>query len=126
MTKSQTIRQRAGFTLIEIMLVVVIIGILAAVAVPKLGQNLKKAQISASRGTIKALDSSIDSYMLDHSAKLPASLQELIPYLKNAKTVPKDGWGKDFSYTPNQSDGSYEIRSAGPDEAMGTEDDITN
>ena len=126
MTKAPTIRKRAGFTLIEIMLVVVIIGILAAVAVPKLGQNLRKAQISATRGTIKALDSSIDSYMLDHSAKLPASLTELIPYLKNAKGVPKDGWGMDFAYTPNQSDGSYTIISAGPDNVMGNEDDITN
>ena len=119
-------RRRSGFTLIEIMLVVVIIGILAAVAVPKLGQNLAKAQINATRGTIKALDSSIDSYMLDHSAKLPPALQDLIPYIKNAKTVPKDSWGVDFQYTPNQTDGSYGIRSAGPDGVMGNEDDITN
>lgn len=119
-------RRCAGFTLIEIMLVVVIIGILAAVAVPKLGKNLAKAQINATRGTIKALDTSIDSYMLDHSAKLPASLQELVPYLKNAKGLPKDGWGLDFNYTPNHSDGSYTITSAGPDGVMGNEDDITN
>jgi prepilin-type N-terminal cleavage/methylation domain-containing protein len=119
-------RNRGGFTLIEIMLVVVIIGILAAVAVPRLGSNLAKAQINATRGTIKSIDTSIDSYMLEHSAKLPPSLTDIMPYLKNAKTVPKDGWGMDFAYTPNHSDGSYKIASAGPDNVMGTEDDVTN
>ncbi len=123
---NQTPRRRSGFTLIEIMLVVVIIGILAAVAVPKLGHNLGKAQINATRGTISAMDTAIDSYMLDHSAKLPPSLQDLLPYLKNAKSLPKDGWGKDFTYTPNQTDGSYSIVSGGPDEVMGSADDITN
>ena len=119
-------KKQSGFTLIELMIVVVIIGILAAVAVPKIGGNLKKAQVNATRGTIRTFDSSIDSFMLDHSAKLPNSLQELIPYLKNAKTVPKDSFGMDFTYMPNHSDGSYEIRSAGPDNVMGNEDDITN
>ncbi len=118
--------RRSGFTLIEIMLVVVIIGILAAVAVPKLTQNLAKAQINATRGTISSLDTAVDSYMLDHSAKLPASLQDLIPYLKNARSMPKDGWGQEFAYTPNQSDGSYKIASPGPDNIMGNEDDVTN
>lgn len=122
----QSSRRRSGFTLIEIMLVVVIIGILAAVAVPKLTHNLSKAQINATRGTISALDTAIDSYMLDHSAKLPPSMQDLLPYLKNAKGLPKDGWGKDFTYTPNNTDGSYSIASAGPDEVMGSADDITN
>ena len=118
--------RKAGFTLIEVMLVVVIIGILAAVAVPKIGGNLKKAQVNATRGTIKTLDSSIDSFMLDHNAKLPNALQDLIPYIKNAKGVPQDAFGTAFSYTPNHTDGSYEIRSAGPDGVMGNEDDITN
>jgi general secretion pathway protein G len=124
--KAHSSRRRSGFTLIEIMLVVVIIGILAAVAVPKLGHNLAKAQINATRGTIAALDTAIDSYMLDHSAKLPPSLQDLLPYLKNAKTLPKDGWGKEFAYTPNNADGNYSIASGGPDEVMGSADDITN
>ena len=75
--------RKAGFTLIEIMLVVVIIGILAAVAVPKIGGNLKKAQVNATRGTIKSLDSWIDSFMLIHNATLSNALPAQNPNINN-------------------------------------------
>jgi general secretion pathway protein G len=108
------------------MLVVVIIGMLAAIAVPNIAKRLDVAQVNTTRGTIKALDSAVDGFMLDHSAKLPNSLQELLPYLKNAQSVPKDAYGNDLSYTPNHSDGSYKIVSPGKDNSLGTADDITN
>ncbi len=119
-------RSRAGFTLIEIMLVVVIIGLLAAVVTPRLMGNLAKGQIAATRASIKNLETAIDQYQLDHSGRLPNSLQEILPYLRNQKSVPKDSWGMEFSYTPNHADGSFSIVSAGPDGIMGSADDISN
>ena len=100
-------RRDAGFTLIEILLVVVIIGILAAVAVPRLGGRVAQAQTSAAKASVGAIGTAIDLYETDNG-KLPESLQNLItkgsepnwngPYLKKAETL-KDPWGQEFQYT---------------------------
>ncbi|HBA84824.1 MAG TPA: type II secretion system protein GspG [Verrucomicrobia bacterium] len=123
--------RRAGFTLIEVLLVVVIIGILAAVAVPKLTGRVKQSQIGAAKGSISGMGVSVDLYETDNG-NLPDSLNALVtkgaepnwngPYLKDAK-VPNDPWGTAFQYT--KKDNAYEIRSAGPDKSFGTDDDVT-
>ena len=122
----------SGFTLIEILLVVVIIGILVGVAMPKLAGRQRQAQIAGARSSIHSVALAIDLYEVDNG-QYPPGLQNLLtssgepnwngPYIKDGR-LPKDPWGNEISYAP-RPDG-YEIRSAGPDGASGTADDITN
>lgn len=125
-------RRRQGFTLVEILLVVAILGILAGVAVVSLKGRTKSASISATRTSIKAIQTAIDTYEVDNGA-YPANIQALLtktsennwngPYIKDGRT-PKDAWGTEFGYSIKGE--SYEIRSAGPDGQMGSSDDLTN
>lgn len=123
---------RRGFTLVEILLVVAILGILAGVAVVGLKGRTNKANIAATRTSISAVQTAIDVYETDNGV-YPSGMQALLtkgsennwngPYIRDAR-MPKDAWGSEFQYTFR--DGNYELRSAGPDAQMGTADDITN
>lgn len=114
------------------MLVVIIIGILAAVVIPRLTGRSKDAQISAARSSIANIGLAIDMYEVDNGT-YPPSLQALItkgselnwkgPYLKKGE-IPLDPWGKEFLYTPKE--GGYELKSLGPNGVDGGGDDITN
>ena len=122
---------RAGFTLVEILLVVAILGILAGVAVQKFSGYTKKANIQAARISIGAIKGAVDRYEIDNGI-YPASLQALItrgnesnwngPYLEDKGL--KDPWGNDFTYSVLEN--SVKIASPGPDGQAGSADDITN
>ena len=123
--------ERAGFTLIEVLLVVAILGILAAVVVTNFAGRREMAMANATRASIGNLCTAIDLYESD-TGKYPASLQNLIqssgepnwhgPYIRGG--LPGDAWGTPFSYTPQ--DNNYLVRSGGADLTMGTADDITS
>jgi general secretion pathway protein G len=123
---------RAGFTLIEVLLVVAILGILATVVVVNFAGKQKGSMIKAARASIANLCTAIDKYELD-TGKFPQGFQSLLktdgapnwkgPYIKGG--LPVDPWGVQFQYTPKGENG-YEVRSAGPDTQMNTEDDITS
>ncbi len=126
------IGDRGGFTLIEVLLVVVIIGILVGVAMPRLSGRVLQSQISSARSSINNISTAIDLYEVDNG-RYPESLQALItrgseanwngPYLREAR-IPQDPWGNEFRYT--RRDNGFEIRSAGPDGQFGSDDDIWN
>ncbi|MBU4200201.1 MAG: type II secretion system major pseudopilin GspG [Verrucomicrobia bacterium] len=123
--------RQCGFTLIEVLLVVVIIGILAAIVVPRLGGRTKEAQVAAAKASIDGISLAIDQYEVDNGS-YPPSMQALItkgselnwkgPYLKKS-TIPLDPWGKEYLYTPKEN--GYDIKSLGPNGVEGG-DDVTN
>ena len=131
-TKEERKRNRTGFTLIEVLLVVAILGILAGVVVVNFAGKQKGAMIKATRASIANISLAIDSYETD-TGRFPPSLQSLItndgaanwngPYIRGG--LPVDPWGTPFGYTP-KGDSDYEVRSAGPDMQMGSADDITS
>ena len=123
----------AGFTLIEMLLVVVIIGVLAAVVAGNFNQKGDAARISATRASIAAIANAIEIYNMD-VGRLPSSLDDLItnpgastwdgPYLKGGKQNLLDAWGQPFTY---KKDGNgYKVVSAGKDGQVGSEDDLTS
>lgn len=119
--KSEKRDSRAGFTLVEILLVVAILGILAGVAVVSLKGRTQAANITAARTSIQAISTAIDTYEVDNGV-FPPSLQNLLtkgselnwngPYLKDAR-MPKSPWGEEFIYTLKGD--SYELKATKPD-----------
>jgi general secretion pathway protein G len=126
-------QDRAGFTLVELLLVVAILGILATIVVVNVSGRRESAMIQATRTSISAIGGALDLYEID-TGRYPDALDALMkndgspnwmgPYIKGAGLQP-DAWGTPFSYK-RQPEGGYEIRSAGPDLQLGSEDDITN
>ncbi len=125
--------RRSGFTLIEVLLVVAILGILAAVVVGNFGNHGDNARIKATRSSIAAIATQIDVYQLD-TGRYPTSLQNLLtssgepnwngPYIRGGEGALQDSWGTALNYRVEGN--SYKIVSAGKDAQMGTEDDITS
>ena len=129
-----------GFTLIEIMLVVIIIGVLAAMVIPNIAGKGNEAKLTAARTDIDSnLAAVLDLYQVD-VGRYPTTEQGLGalmtqpsglsnwkgPYLKRKK-MPKDPWGKEYVYVSpgvhNKED--YDLSSLGPDQVESS-DDITN
>ncbi|MEE2986799.1 MAG: type II secretion system major pseudopilin GspG [Nitrospinota bacterium] len=114
--------QSHGFTLIELMVVMVIIGLLAALVVPKFFGHVDKALQRDTQAQIELLGQALDLYRLEKH-KYPGSdegLQAIRTYLK--KDVPKDPWGNDYVYRSPGQHGDYDLLSYGADNAEGGED----
>ena len=129
-------KKQKGFTLIEIMVVIIILGLLAGLVLPKfLGQE-EKAKKEVAKTQIRSLESALDAYKLDNGF-YPTTDQGLdalikkpevgrIPekwreggYLKPAR-IPKDPWNTDYVYiSPGNENREYEIISYGPDKEPG-------
>ena len=125
----------AGFTLIEIMVVVVILGILAAFIVPKLAQEPEKARQTKAKQDIRALESALELYKLDnfYYPSTQQGLEALVqrpegePAAKNWKQggyiqkLSKDPWGYQYQYLNPGTKGEYDLFSLGADGKPGGE-----
>lgn len=131
--------KRRGFTLIEIMVVVVIIGLLSALVGPRLIGQSEDAKIKTTRTQIAQLEQTLGLFHLDNGfypttgqglaalVNMPSFPPEPINYKKNGymKKVPKDAWGREFIYECPGEQGDFDIISYGADGTEGGED-ITN
>lgn len=119
---------RAGFTLVELLLVITILAVLAGVAVQNLAGTSEESRIAAARTSIGTIEQAARTYEI-RAGKYPDSMEALFqpmgdrPALLDDKAK-ADPWGTPYSL--RRSDKGIEIRSAGPDGQMNTADDITN
>jgi general secretion pathway protein G len=127
-----------AFTLVEIMLVVAIIGILAALVIPKIAGKSEQARETATMADIRGgIKSALDQYNVDMGT-YPSGLQDLLSAPRNARnwhgpyfdppTIPTDPWGNPYLYAfPGKHNPTgYDLWSAGPDGKSGDQDDIGN
>lgn len=128
-------RNARGFTLIEIMVVVIIIGLLAAFIVPKVIGQVDQAKVSKAKADIQALEAALTMYRIDNS-RFPTTdqgLQALVqkpsdPAIKNWKPggylerISKDPWGNEYQYAyPGTHGKDYDLFSMGADGQPGGE-----
>ena len=121
--RSAARQHRRAFTLLEMMLVIVIMGILATVAVVAVGGSGKRAKEGATKASLRTIDTAIAQFQLEKN-RYPTALSELVPsYLQKAT---KDGWKREFNYSTPASNGKpYDVSSNGDDGLAGTADDIS-
>jgi general secretion pathway protein G len=128
-------RKPAGFTLLELLVVIVIIGLLAAYVGPKYFAQLGKSEVTIAKAQIEAFEKSLDTYRLD-VGRYPTTEEGLAallvapttagakwngPYLK--KSVPPDPWGHPYLYKAPGAKGEFEITSLGRNGVAGGEGD---
>ena len=138
MTRNLNKIGQAGFTLIEVMVVVVILGILAAVVVPNIMDEPEKARINKAKQDIRAIEEALNRYKLDNYdyPSTEQGLQALVkkptgspepkrwkgPYVKKVNTDP---WQNDYEYLNPGTHGKIDVFSGGKDVGS-PEDDIGN
>lgn len=130
----------AGFTLLELLVVIIIIGLLASYVGPKYFKQVGKSEVKVARSQIDAFGKALDQYRLD-TGHFPTTAQGLEalnskpvdepkwdgPYLK--KAVPADPWGHPYQYRQPGQHGDYDLFSYGRDGqtgGSGEDADITN
>ncbi|MDQ6977586.1 MAG: type II secretion system major pseudopilin GspG [Ghiorsea sp.] len=119
------VQHERGFTLLEIMVVLVIIGVLAAMVAPRFIERADEAKVDATRAQIKNIEQAMKLYRLQHGSYPSSSegIQSLATAGKNGKryldSVPKDAWGNTFIYLSPGVHGDFDILSYGADNKAG-------
>lgn len=132
-TRFRRTAAEAGFTLIEIMVVVVILGILAALIAPNVISNIDKAQVTKVKQDIRAIESALKLYRLDRF-RYPSTDEGLealvtppgdssVPWPQGGylDRVPKDPWDRPYVYLQPGNNGEFDIYSLGRDGVQGGE-----
>ena len=125
--------KRRGFTLLEVMLVLVIIAAIAGIAVYNIGGIQTTANKMTASNQIKGFKQALETYKLLMSSypnslealhEAPSDLADPSKYTQLYKeAIPPDPWGRPYEYKLNGAE--YELRSLGPDGQSGTQDDVT-
>ncbi|SHI20642.1 type II secretion system major pseudopilin GspG [Ferrimonas marina] len=133
-------RNARGFTLLEVMMVLVIIGVLASLVAPNILGNRDRANIQKAVADISGLENALQMYYA-HNSMVPTTeqgLQALItrpnsrPEPRNyqeggyVQRLPKDPWGNDYVLLSPGEMSRFDLCTAGPDMQLGTDDDICN
>ncbi len=130
-------RRSGGFTLVEMLLVLVILATLAAIVIPKMAGRSQQAKVTAAASQIQSFKTALDSFEVDNGYyPKGGNLNDLVnqpngatnwkgPYLER---IPLDPWGNPYTYDyPGKHNASgFDLTCAGPDGRAGTDDDITN
>jgi general secretion pathway protein G len=127
--------RRAGFTLVELMVVMVILVLLAALVIPRVMNRAEDARRATSIVQMRLLVSELEKYRIDNAGKVPSTEQGLDALVKEPSSapkpkswkgpyiqdVPKDGWGNDFQYLSIDNGSDFHLWSLGADNVEGGE-----
>ncbi|MFA5252308.1 MAG: type II secretion system major pseudopilin GspG [Phycisphaerae bacterium] len=127
---------RFGFTMIELMAMLIIIGLLATLVVTKVATKIDQARVTTTKANLKILHNAVNQFKMD-TGRLPTEEEGLMALVEQPSDVvryepggyletteiPKDGWGNDFIYELSPESGkSFVIKSLGADGEEGGED----
>jgi general secretion pathway protein G len=139
-TRSTVSRSRRGFTLVEVLLVLAILGVIMSLVVPRVMGRQEHALADATKLSINGVEQALRMYALDHGGRYPSGSEGLDvlttppkrddsrwrgPYLEHRA---KDAWGSEFVYVSpgRRNPRGFDIVSPGPDLQPDTDDDIGN
>ena len=140
MTNKKTNKRKIkyGFTMVELMAMLIIIGLLATLVVTKVASKIDQARETTTKANLKALAAAVNQFRMD-TARFPTEDEGLLALIEQPTDVEtwepggyletteinKDGWGNEFIYELYPESGKqFVIRSMGPDGEEGTEDDL--
>jgi len=138
--KERKKRIKYGFTMVELMAMLIIIGLLATLVVTKVATKIDQARETTTKANLKALAAAVNQFRMD-TARFPTEDEGLIALIEQPSDIdigiwepggyletteiPKDGWGNEFIFELYPESGKpFAIRSCGPDGEQGTEDDL--
>jgi len=127
--------RRSGFTLVELMVVMVILVLLAALVIPRVMNRAEDARRATTIVQMRLLVSEVEKYRIDNAGKVPSTEQGLEALVKEPSSppkpkrwkgpyideVPKDGWGNDFQYLSLDNGREFHLWSFGADNVEGGE-----
>ncbi|EGN74719.1 general secretion pathway protein G [Idiomarina sp. A28L] len=134
------IKQQSGFTMLEMMVVIVILGIMATLVVPQIFGQREQADMQKAISDITALENAMEMYRVqngiypttEQGLEALVSAPQTDPRPRNYQSdgyirrLPADPWGNEYRLLSPGQNGRYDIFSVGPDGQPGTEDDIGN